>query len=188
VYIKVSRVQNSEHKVSTEARHNLSAAPYTTLKMKPSGLILGLLVAVHVAAHPIDRDHSSFVLAKTPDYTDYTTTAEIVTRDQPTENMSVQPRGATSTQPGTQSCHCTNHWTWNSYNVLIGIPYQSASACDNTYHLLESWVAISNWQCVENNGNTQLYFNAGIWQNGNINNGLNAAYPNVAGGFNCPDE
>ena len=185
MYVKVSRVQNSENKRFDRGTTQLISGTLHNFEMQPSGLILGLLLVVHVTAHPINRDHSSFVQAKTPDYT---TTAEIVTRDQPTENMSVQPRGATSTQSGTQSCHCTNRWTWNAYNVLIRIPYQSASACDNTYNILESWIAISNWQCVENDGNTQLYFNAGIWQSGNINNGLNAAYPNVAGGFNCADE
>jgi hypothetical protein len=82
-------------------------------------------------------------------------------------------------QSGTQSCHCMNRWTYNAHKVLIRSPYQSASACDNMYHLLESWVTISNWQCVENDGNTQLYFNAGIWENGKINSGLNVAYPNV---------
>jgi len=61
-------------KCSTEARHNLSAAPYTTSKMQPSSLL-----TVRVTVHPIDRDHSSFVQAKT---LDYTTTTEIITRDQ----------------------------------------------------------------------------------------------------------
>lgn len=67
-------------------------------------------------------------------------------------------------------------------------PYGGPSACDNTYHLLESWIAISNWQCIEDDGNTRLYFNAGIWQGGHINSGLQAAYPNIDGGFNCSDE
>jgi hypothetical protein len=153
--------------------------------MQLSSLILGLLLAVCVTPHPIDRDHSSFIQGP-----DYTTTAAIVTRDRRTENVSVQPRGLgpTSTQSGTQSCHCTAQvGFFNSYDVLLSIPYQGASACDNTYHLVESWVAICNWQCIEKDGKTQLYFNSGVQRGRNINNGLLAAYPNIAGGFNCPE-
>jgi hypothetical protein len=150
--------------------------------MQPFGLILSLLLAVRVTPYPIDRDHSSFIQTLR-----YTTTAEIVTRDRRTENASVQPRGLgpTSTQSGTQSCHCVEHGAFNSYGVLINIPYQGASACDNTYSLLHSWVAISNWQCIEKNGDTQLYFDAAVSWGAFINSGLEAAYPNVAGGFNC---
>jgi hypothetical protein len=153
--------------------------------MQLSGLILGLLLAVRVTPHPSDHDHSSFIQTR-----DHTTTAEIVTRGQRTEKTSVQRRGLgpTSTQSGTQSCHCRPQFGfWNSYSVLITIPYQGPSPCDNTYHILESWVAISNWQCVEKDGNTQLYFNSAAYRSSWINNGLLAAFPNVGGGFNCKD-
>jgi hypothetical protein len=142
-----------------------------------SGLILGLL-AIGIIAHPIDHDHSSFVRAKTPDGT---TTAEIVAR----ENVSVRPRGATSMQTGTQSCHCTDHGVYNSYNVLIRIPYQG-SGCDNTYGILDGLADVTNWQCIESDGNTQLYFNMQTDDSVNLNKGLLTAFPNIAGGFNCP--
>lgn len=60
----------------------------------------------------------------------------------------------------TQSCHATDHGPFVSYSVLIGVPYAGAKDCDDTYNVLESAEgAISNWQCVEKDGNIQLWFN-----------------------------
>jgi len=90
---------------------------------------------------------------------------------------------------GPQSCHATDHGAFASYDVLIGIPYQGAQACDLTYSNLEfNWVGLSSWKCVENNGEIQLYFDAGVNLGSNINSGLEACYPNIVGGFNCPDD
>jgi hypothetical protein len=125
-----------------------------------SGLILGLL-AIGIIAHPIDHDHSSFVRA------------------------SVQPRGATSTQSGVQSCHATDHGAYASYNVEIYIPYVESS-CDNTYNILDNGYDITNWQCVESDGNTELYFNGPLDEEVKLNGALLTAFPNIAGGFNCP--
>ena len=87
-----------------------------------------------------------------------------------------------SPQPPTQSCHATNHGLFNSYSVLIRIPYQGAAACD------ESWVPISSWQCEDMDGNIQLWFDAaiGVGIAYEINGALESRYPEVAGGFNCP--
>lgn len=90
--------------------------------------------------------------------------------------------------PPTQSCHATNHGLFNSYSVLIRVPFLGSTQCDITYNILESWIPISNWQCVQASGNyVQLWFNAVINKSGQINGALEQVYPHVVGGFNCPD-
>lgn len=77
----------------------------------------------------------------------------------------------------------------HSSPVLIGIPYQGASACDKTYHLLESWVAISNWQCV---GNDILNY-ISMQESGSVVTSIMDYKPPSTQilrvvNFNCPDE
>ena len=98
----------------------------------------------------------------------------------------------------TQSCHATTHGFYESYSVLIGVPYIGKADCDATYHAIDNagpWVnnahqwnavPISNWQCVEMDGNIQLWFNAAEGQGKDINAALEWCYPSV-GTFNCPD-
>ena len=38
---------------------------------------------------------------------------------------------------GTQSCHCTTHGWYESYSVLIRVPYIGKSDCDATYNAFE---------------------------------------------------
>ena len=184
--------------------------------MCPLGIILGLIVAVHITAQPIDGDHSSLVQDIT---LDYRTAVEIFKRDQ----SKVQPRqetipfpfptisssatttssqttsSPTPTEEATQSCHATDHGAFASYSVWIGVPYGGSKPCDTTYNYLENGgapmpnsayaseaVLISNWQCVEMNGDTQLWFNAAPGQSASINAALQASYPSVDE-FNCPD-
>jgi hypothetical protein len=130
------------------------------IKMQVFGLIL---LALCASARPIDHDRGTF------------------------GHGHIVARAPTSIEVGTESCTAKDHWVYNSYGVLIRVPYQSPAACDNTYHILESHIAISNWQCIEEDGYTRLYFNAGCWQGNHIDEGLSAAYPNIEGGFNCPD-
>jgi len=98
----------------------------------------------------------------------------------------------------TQSCHTTNHGIFISYSVLIGVPYAGKTDCDDTYNALThagpmiseqgyQWdgVPISNWQCVEQNGNIQLWFNAAANEGNDINAALESRYPSVSS-FNCP--
>lgn len=49
-----------------------------------------------------------------------------------------------------------------------------------------SAVPISNWQCVEENGNIRLWFNAAEGQSSGLNAALESRYPTVDS-FNCPD-
>jgi hypothetical protein len=111
---------------------------------------------------------------------------------QPTVQTSVSETAqpTTSTAPpqvATQSCHATDHYYVISYSVLIGVPYAGAADCDATYHALESATySISNWQCVEKDGNIQLWFAAFPNYGPQINSALESRYPSVAGGFNCP--
>jgi hypothetical protein len=98
----------------------------------------------------------------------------------------------------TQSCHCTDNGFYESYSVLIRVPYLGSKDCDDTYKALENggpWVdgghqwsevPISNWQCVEKDGNIQLWFNAAEGQGSDINAALGSRYPSVDS-FNCPD-
>jgi hypothetical protein len=142
--------------------------------MRPSKAILGLIFPDWAMAQPI-VDASCLIPVRTANLH---TARNIVKRVEPV-----------STAVGPQSCHATDHGAFASYNVLIGIPYQGARACDLTYSNLEfNWVGVSNWQCVENNGKIQLYFNAAVNLGSSINSGLEACYPNIVGGFNCPDD
>ena len=77
---------------------------------------------------------------------------------------------------------------YDSWNILIRIPYRSAADCDATYHALESeTTSITNWNCIENGGFIYLWFNTSLWTEGyDINPVLSSRYPMVAGGFNGP--
>jgi hypothetical protein len=100
----------------------------------------------------------------------------------------------------TQSCHCTDHGFFQSYSVLIRVPYGGKADCDATYNALENggpwsndcgchqWsaVSISNWQCVNKGGNIQLWFNSAEGSGSDINAALESRYPSVDR-FNCPD-
>jgi len=99
----------------------------------------------------------------------------------------------------TQSCHATSHGWYVSYSVLIRVPFGGKSDCDATFKAIHGgrkftseqsleWdpVLISNWQCVESNGNIQLWFNSPDDQSSNINTALSSCYPTVDN-FNCPD-
>ena len=108
-----------------------------------------------------------------------------------------------SPTPETQSCHSTCHGLWASYSILIRVPFGGKSDCDATFNAIDhggpliwqggrqtnAWpaVPISNWQCVNEDGNIRLWFNAAPGQSDAINPALEWRYPNVAGGFNCPD-
>ena len=90
----------------------------------------------------------------------------------------------------TQSCHVTDHGVWvGSYSVLIEVPYGGPQDCDDTYHALEDATGtISEWQCLDSDGNIQLYFN--VWYGDGVGDEINGAlsrrYPTVDE-FNCPD-
>ena len=98
----------------------------------------------------------------------------------------------------TQSCKCTDHGFYESYSILIRVPYIGSKDCDATYNALENggpWVngqhqwsavSISNWQCVEENGNIRLWFNSAEGSGSDINAALESRYPTVDS-FNCPD-
>jgi hypothetical protein len=98
------------------------------------------------------------------------------------------PASTTPPSPPTASCHGTDHFLWVSYSVYVGVPYIGPSDCDATYHALEdaTW-DVTNWQCVEKNGNIQLWFNLPGADAPDLNGILQSRYPSVAGGFNCPN-
>ena len=76
-----------------------------------------------------------------------------------------------------------------SYSIYIGVPYGGKSDCDATYTALKHSMALSNWQCVEKDGNIQLYFNVpedNFTYGDKINAVLESRYPSV-NSFNCPD-
>jgi hypothetical protein len=182
--------------------------------MRPLGVILRLILAFHVTAQRNNGDYSNSIRDKT---LYYTTAAEVLERHhlkhltdcqtsdtdtatvqptvQPTDQLAVQPALQPTVQPtpqapsvATQSCHGTDHYWWVSYSVLIRVPYSGAKDCDDTYHALESATAsISNWQCVEEDGNIRLWFNAFPNYGSAINTALESRYPSV-NSFNCPDD
>jgi len=106
----------------------------------------------------------------------------------PSPSPSPSPTPTPSPPPApVQSCYGTDHFLWVSYTVNIGVPYDSA-VCDPTYHDLESetW-SVTNWHCVERDGNTLLWFSTTPNWAYRINKVLESHFPSVAGGFNCPD-
>lgn len=73
--------------------------------------------------------------------------------------------------------------------VYISVPYKGGIGCNDVYGALhDTGIGLSNWQCIPaDDGNTQLYFNASLNNGKDINTALLSMYPNVQGGFNCPD-
>ena|SRR5277367_6008841 len=144
--------------------------------MQPLGIILGLILAFHVTASTNCQRSDTDTATGQP-----TVQPRVQPRVQPTD----QTRDTSSV--ATQSCHATDHFWWVSYSVLVRVPYSGAKDCDDTYHALESATAsISNWQCVEKDGNIQLWFNAFPNYGSDINAALESRYPSV-NSFNCPD-
>lgn len=89
-----------------------------------------------------------------------------------------------------QSCHCSDRGVAiGAYDVYISVPYKDGVGCNDVYGALgDSGAMPSSWQCKPaDDGNTQLYFNAALYRAQDINAALKSMYPNVQGGFNCPD-
>lgn len=94
------------------------------------------------------------------------------------------------TQRDTQSCHCSDRGVAiGAYGVYISVPYRGGVGCNDVYGALQENDAFpSSWQCIAaDDGNTQLYFNAVLWNGKGINAALVCMYPNIDSGFNCPD-
>jgi len=93
--------------------------------------------------------------------------------------------------PNTQSCTCTDYGIGlGSYSVTIGIPFNGGGRCNDVLNALNNAgdMRPSAWQCVDDqNGGTQLWFNALLNRGGDIDAALESMYPTIAGGFNCPD-
>ena len=170
-----------------------------TFKMLPLCGILIAILACRITAYPMNGDHSSLAQHTT---LNYVMAAEIFKRDQyrdqpqnqPTVQPIVQPRQQSSTQLSpvptvapTQSCHCISHFLWNSYTVLIRVPYGGTTLCDATYHALEDATAsITDWGCVESDGFIKLWFSTEVLKGHDVNSALSSCYPQVTSGFNCP--
>lgn len=96
-----------------------------------------------------------------------------------------------------QSCRATEHWLRVSYSVYIPVPYAGGAACARNFQFLEDErVYFTNWRCAAaGDGNTQLRFtlrpDAVLTAGGigaPVNRALGKMYPDVRGGFHCPDE
>lgn len=176
--------------------------------MRPSDMIvLGLMLAVHITAHPIDGDHvraAEIFQGHQPipqprqepvisELAPFPTGLPILPpppEAEPAPAPAPPPAPAPAPAPpapATQSCTATDHGAWVSYSVLIRIPYRGAKDCDDTYHALEDADGlITNWQCVEKGGFIQLWFNTEYGDSYLINPALESRYPSVDS-FNCPD-
>jgi hypothetical protein len=82
----------------------------------------------------------------------------------------------------------SNYFLWDTWYILIKIPFIGSADCDLTYHALEkATTSITGWQCFNKNGFIQLTFNtASISYGDRINQALEKRYPTVDS-FNCPD-
>ena len=92
-----------------------------------------------------------------------------------------------ASREATQSCHTTDRGFYESYNVLIRVPYISGYDCMDTYLLLERYVPLSSWQCWNDGGNIHLKWDCFYDYGAAINRALKIRYPAVDK-FNCPEE
>lgn len=89
-------------------------------------------------------------------------------------------------EPNTSTCDVKDNFLWQSFSILIGVPFLGASECDTIFHDLGGLNGgVSNWQCVEENGNIRLWFNNFDNASGRINRDLEGAFPGIS--FNCVD-
>jgi len=90
----------------------------------------------------------------------------------------------------TMSCYCSDRgFAIGHYSVYISATYNGGAGCNAVFAAINQSGAIpSSWHCdAADDGNTQLTFNALTGQANGINAALGSMYPNVDGGFNCPD-
>jgi hypothetical protein len=88
--------------------------------------------------------------------------------------------------PNTSTCDTEDHFLWQSFSILIGVPYVGEYQCDDIYNALGGvWSGFSNWQCAEENGNVRLWFNGVDDASGTVNSDLEWEFPGIS--FNCQD-
>lgn len=168
--------------------------------MRASGIILGLMLGVHMTAHPIDDDNSGLLQNKAINDIALQTAPEEPTRSihqarSPAEGAAITIT-ETITAPAptptqvTATCQVKYHVFWDAYSILIGMPYQGAALCNDIFDILyqgeEGYV--TQWQCVNENGNIRLWFIDRTHDRADINRLLTGFFPNVAGGFQCPPQ
>jgi len=86
----------------------------------------------------------------------------------PTPNPTPNPSSTPSPASLTTVCTVTGEIIFLSWSVWIPIPYRGAQDCNALYKALEKGINLSNWQCVEKDQDTQLWFNTP--NGGNVHN------------------
>lgn len=78
-----------------------------------------------------------------------------------------------------------------TYTTYIGAAFNNGAGCNDVYNALKNsgqWFMDANWSCqVTSDGNTMITFEYGQGWGADINAALESMYPDVAGGFCCPD-
>ena len=131
---------------------------------------------------------------------DTTPTVTNTPENTPTTNIPEDTPTTTAASPttspivfATQSCHVTNNVIFLSYSIFIGLPFGGNAYCDcgGTFSALddEAGILLTNWHCVERNGDIQLWFNTPYLggMGDKINTQLKWCYP-LVNSFNCPNE
>jgi hypothetical protein len=99
-------------------------------------------------------------------------------------------------QTNTQSCSQSYKFFYTSYDVLIGVPYES-SQCGTAYNAIENGAGelssgdsngaiwVTSWKCGEKDGFLHLSFNTPVGVQDALNLSLETTFPQIQGGFNC---
>jgi hypothetical protein len=163
--------------------------------------------------HPVwdflsNTDRTTLTDDETPDTEIMTTTARIPDQQTPTTAQQTTPTTTTTAQETTttaeqpstptpsdttSSCTARYHGLWVSFSILLGVPFNGAE-CNDIFHSLEwhynTLTLISNWQCVEENGNFRLWFNMppSDFSGEFITDMLKKRYPSIRDEFKCPNK
>ena len=108
------------------------------------------------------------------------------------------PKGEQDLEVGTQSCTAKDRGMYATWSVEISADY-SGDACNAVYDAIKdrgTGMAPTNWQCVEQGGQFQLWFDYAKHKDGSgdiLNSAFEEVFPSEGGeygnvdGFNCPD-
>jgi len=125
-----------------------------------------------------------------------TTLASTKALPQPDPDIDLDRR--TTVAAHTQSCHVASYAlpgapTRSYYTVNIGEPFVNGRGCNNVHQALAnngvfSAASAAAWSCRDNgSGQTVLEITCVPGLGHTVNRVLQQMYPQVRGGFNCPD-
>jgi hypothetical protein len=165
--------------------------------MRPSSIILGLILVVHSTARPTttvqprQNADTTSELGSFPTQMFPTIPPDIPTTPFPTQMFpTIPPDIPTPTPTPSSSCGVVNSVLFDTFVIVIATPYVGPSDCDATYHALESktW-GITLWKCERTTYDyILLMFNCVDLEGQDISVILNSRYPHAIGPVDCPSD